>query len=64
MNEESPELAKLNSQPGTVEAGLGGGARNYNPNRFCLHFEKESNAEIERRKYLAKTTPLTPVPKV
>ena len=72
---KSPDLARLNFQPLPPElevaiGGLGGGGgaaaggRSYNPNRFCLHFEKESNEEIERRKHLAKTTPITPVPEV
>ncbi len=67
------DLSKLNSQPlppelGAVGIGGGGAAggsgHGYNPNRFCLHFEKESNKEIERRKHLAKTTPITSVPEV
>ena len=71
---EPPDLAKLNAQPlpPELEAMIdrGGGAtaaaggRSYNPNRFCLHFEKESNEEIERRKHVAKTTPITAVSEV
>ena len=66
------DLSKLNSQPlsassassASVGAGQGGVTTGYNPNRFCLQFEKESNTEIERRKRLAKTVPITSVPEV
>ena len=56
------ELVKLNSQPLPLNAWLEEVANNRN--RFCLHFEKETNAEIEHRKHLAKTTPILPIPEV
>lgn len=68
---QARDLSKLNSQPldapsssASVGAGQGGVATKYNPNRFCLQFEKESNAEIERRKRIAKTVPIASVPEV
>ncbi len=36
----------------------------YNPNKYRLHFEKESKAEVERRKLLAKTQIIKPVEQV
>ena len=61
--DQLPDLEKLNSQPRPEQwkAGLGGGAAKHNPNRFNLHFGKESNEEIERRKLSAKTTTLVTV---
>ena len=59
------DLVHLHSQPTAIEGeGLEGGGTRHNPNRFCLHFEKESDKEIKRRKFLAKTTPILPVPEV
>ncbi len=36
----------------------------YDPNRYRLHFERESRAEIERRKLLAKREVIIPVGEV
>ena len=36
----------------------------YDPNRYRLHFERESRAEIERRKLLAKREIIKPVGEV
>lgn len=63
VDDHAPNLATLNSQPLAAES-LGGVARKYNPNRFCLHFERESDKVIDRRKHLAKTTPIISVPEV
>lgn len=64
--DQLPDLEKLNSQPTPKlwKAGPGGGAAKHNPNRFNLHFGKESNEEIERRKLSAKTTPLIAIQEV
>lgn len=52
------EISKLNEQP------VVGSKVSYNPNRYRLHFEKETKEEIERRKHEAKTVPITPVAEV
>lgn len=66
VHEGPPDLTQLNLQPSLAQgkAELGGSATKYNPKRFCLQFGKESDEEIERRKLLAKTTPITSVSEV
>lgn len=53
-----PDVAELHAQP--CEGQMDAAIRN-DPSRFCMYFKKESVVEIERRRYLAKTTPITPV---
>uniref|UniRef100_A0A3B5MPG8 Guanine nucleotide-binding protein-like 1 n=1 Tax=Xiphophorus couchianus TaxID=32473 RepID=A0A3B5MPG8_9TELE len=51
---ETTDIRRINQQP------FGRDGR-YDPNRFRLHFEKESREEVERRKKLAMETVLKPV---
>ncbi|CAI8039056.1 Guanine nucleotide-binding protein-like 1 [Geodia barretti] len=51
------EVARLNLQPATADTDT-----HYDPNRYKLHFQRESAEEIERRKLRAQTQPLAPVP--
>lgn len=60
VHEDPPDLTELRLQP-SGKAGIGGVVTKYNPKRFCLQFGRESDEEIERRKLLAKTTPITSV---
>ena len=57
------DINKLNQQPMT-NAGSGGCGRLNNPNRYRLHFESESREEMERRKRLAKSKTVKPLPDV
>ena len=50
---------RLNQQPKRYSD-----AGKQDPNRYQLHFEKESKEEIERRKMVAKKEPITPVEEV
>ena len=56
-------ILKVNEQPVTG-ADRDGRGKFVNPNRYRLHFESESREEIERRKRLAKSLPVKPLPKV
>ena len=58
-----PDIDKLNQQPMT-KAGSGGRGRLNNPNRYRLHFESESREEMERRKRVAKSKTVDPLPDV
>ncbi|KAM4580018.1 guanine nucleotide-binding protein-like 1 [Odontesthes bonariensis] len=51
---ETTDVRRMNQQPSSREG-------RYDPNRFRLHFEKESKEEVERRKKLAMDTVLQPV---
>uniref|UniRef100_A0A3Q2PBQ8 Guanine nucleotide-binding protein-like 1 n=1 Tax=Fundulus heteroclitus TaxID=8078 RepID=A0A3Q2PBQ8_FUNHE len=51
---ETTDIRRINQQP------IGRDGR-YDPNKFRLHFEKESREEVERRKRLAMETVLKPV---
>uniref|UniRef100_A0A8C1NIY2 Guanine nucleotide-binding protein-like 1 n=1 Tax=Cyprinus carpio TaxID=7962 RepID=A0A8C1NIY2_CYPCA len=44
---ETTDIRRINHQPGT-------GDGRYDPNKFRLHFEKESKEEVERRKKIAR----------
>ncbi|XP_067094294.1 guanine nucleotide-binding protein-like 1 [Osmerus mordax] len=44
---ETTDIRRLNQQPSSREG-------RYDPNRFRLHFEKESKEEVERRKKIAR----------
>ena len=68
-DEETPRqdwratVVKVNLQPATkTESDRRG--KFVNPNRYRLHFEGESKEEIERRKRLAKSVPVDPLPEV
>lgn len=67
-DQERGEVVELHSQPLPPEEKEQERAkhrgRGHEPNRFCLHFEKETDKEIRRRKYLAKTVPISPVSEV
>ncbi|KAM4641107.1 guanine nucleotide-binding protein-like 1 [Discoglossus pictus] len=52
-----PQVRRLNQQPQTLRPGDVG----YDPNRYRLHFEKESKEEIEKRKKIAQEKILVPV---
>ncbi|XP_017561536.1 guanine nucleotide-binding protein-like 1 [Pygocentrus nattereri] len=52
---ETTDIRKINQQPGTRDS-------RYDPNRYRLHFEKESKEEVEKRKKMARDTILQPVP--
>uniref|UniRef100_A0A3B1IEI2 Guanine nucleotide-binding protein-like 1 n=1 Tax=Astyanax mexicanus TaxID=7994 RepID=A0A3B1IEI2_ASTMX len=52
---ETTDIRRINQQPGTRDG-------RYDPNRFRLHFEKESKDEVERRKRMAQERILQPVP--
>uniref|UniRef100_A0A1A7Y148 Guanine nucleotide-binding protein-like 1 n=1 Tax=Iconisemion striatum TaxID=60296 RepID=A0A1A7Y148_9TELE len=51
---ETTDVRRINQQPFSRDS-------RYDPNRFRLHFEKESKEEVERRKKLAMDTVLQPV---
>ncbi|KAM4696605.1 guanine nucleotide-binding protein-like 1 [Rhinophrynus dorsalis] len=53
-----PQVRRVNQQPLVFRPG----ERSYDPNRYRLHFEKESKEEIERRKKIAQEKILEPVP--
>ena len=65
VNHWRPDVDKLNQQPMT-KAESGGRGRINNPwqNRYRLHFESESREEMERRKRLAKSKTVDPLPDV
>ena len=54
---------KLHQQPVAKDV-LSGSGQHYNPNRYRLHFESEPKEEIEKRKRLAKSDPVVPLPDV
>uniref|UniRef100_A0A8C1QFF8 Guanine nucleotide-binding protein-like 1 n=1 Tax=Cyprinus carpio TaxID=7962 RepID=A0A8C1QFF8_CYPCA len=51
---ETTDIRRINHQPGTRDS-------RYDPNRFRLHFEKESKEEVEKRKKIAMEKILKPV---
>ncbi|GAA6226611.1 guanine nucleotide-binding protein-like 1, partial [Lates japonicus] len=51
---ETTDIRRLNQQPFTREG-------RYDPNRFRLHFEKESKEDVEKRKKVAREKVLQPV---
>uniref|UniRef100_A0A3Q3M0U3 Guanine nucleotide-binding protein-like 1 n=1 Tax=Labrus bergylta TaxID=56723 RepID=A0A3Q3M0U3_9LABR len=51
---ETTDIRRLNQQPFSREG-------RYDPNRFRLHFEKESKEEVEKRKKLAMEKVLQPI---
>ncbi|XP_051574968.1 guanine nucleotide-binding protein-like 1 isoform X1 [Myxocyprinus asiaticus] len=51
---ETTDIRRINHQPGTRDS-------RYDPNRFRLHYEKESKEEVERRKKIAMEKILKPV---
>ncbi|XP_012676935.2 guanine nucleotide-binding protein-like 1 [Clupea harengus] len=51
---ETTDVRRLNQQPVTTRDGR------YDPNRFRLHFEKESREEVDRRKKIAMVKVLEP----
>lgn len=51
---ETTDIKRINHQPGTRDG-------RYDPNRFRLHFEKESKEEVEKRKKIAMKKILKPV---
>ncbi|XP_072316812.1 guanine nucleotide-binding protein-like 1 isoform X3 [Eucyclogobius newberryi] len=51
---ETTDIRRLNQQPGGREG-------RHDPNRFRLHFEKESKEEVEKRKKVAREKELLPV---
>ncbi|KAM5145366.1 guanine nucleotide-binding protein-like 1 [Mantella aurantiaca] len=53
-----PQVRRVNQQPQLFRPGEKG----YDPNRYRLHFERESKDEIERRKKIAQDKILEPVP--
>uniref|UniRef100_A0A8C6X0T0 Guanine nucleotide-binding protein-like 1 n=1 Tax=Naja naja TaxID=35670 RepID=A0A8C6X0T0_NAJNA len=56
----SLQVRKLNQQPQIRKPG----ERGYDPNRYRLHFERESREEVERRKKIAREKILEPVPEI
>ncbi|XP_062848821.1 guanine nucleotide-binding protein-like 1 isoform X2 [Trichomycterus rosablanca] len=52
---ETTDIRRINNQPGTRDG-------KYDPNRFRLHFEKESKEEVEKRKKIAQEKILQLVP--
>ncbi|XP_075769564.1 guanine nucleotide-binding protein-like 1 [Pelodiscus sinensis] len=54
----SLQVRKLNQQPPARRLG----ERSYDPNRYRLHFERESREDVERRKKVAQERILEPVP--
>ncbi|TTD18131.1 Guanine nucleotide-binding protein-like 1 [Bagarius yarrelli] len=52
---ETTDVRRINHQPGTRNG-------RYDPNRFRLHFEKESKDEVEKRKKVAREKILQAVP--
>ncbi|XP_053578018.1 guanine nucleotide-binding protein-like 1 [Bombina bombina] len=53
-----PQVRRLNQQPLAPR----GRERGYDPNRYRLHFERESKEEVERRKKIAQDKVLDPIP--
>lgn len=51
---ETTDIRRINHQPGTRDG-------RYDPNRFRLHFEKESKEDVEKRKKTAREKILKPV---
>uniref|UniRef100_A0A672M791 Guanine nucleotide-binding protein-like 1 n=1 Tax=Sinocyclocheilus grahami TaxID=75366 RepID=A0A672M791_SINGR len=51
---ETTDIKRINHQPGTRDG-------RYDPNRFRLHYEKESKEEVEKRKKIAMEKILKPV---
>ncbi|XP_061770820.1 guanine nucleotide-binding protein-like 1 [Nerophis ophidion] len=51
---ETTDVRRLNQQPGSREG-------RYDPNRFRLHFEKESKEDVEKRKKIAQEKIIQPV---
>ncbi|CAB1456293.1 unnamed protein product [Pleuronectes platessa] len=51
---ETTDVRRMNQQPSSREG-------RYDPNRFRLHFERESKEEVEKRKKVAMENFLTPV---
>ncbi|XP_068179426.1 guanine nucleotide-binding protein-like 1 [Antennarius striatus] len=51
---ETTDVRRINQQPLSREG-------RYDPNRFRLHFEKESKEEVEKRKKLAREKTLQPI---
>uniref|UniRef100_A0A673BNS3 Guanine nucleotide-binding protein-like 1 n=1 Tax=Sphaeramia orbicularis TaxID=375764 RepID=A0A673BNS3_9TELE len=51
---ETTDVRRINQQPFSREG-------RYDPNRFRLHFEKESKEEVEKRKKMAREKVLQPV---
>ncbi|KAK7887034.1 hypothetical protein WMY93_026655 [Mugilogobius chulae] len=51
---ETTDLRRINQQPGGRDS-------RHDPNRFRLHFEKESKEEVEKRKKAAREKELKPV---
>ncbi|XP_022612333.1 guanine nucleotide-binding protein-like 1 isoform X2 [Seriola dumerili] len=51
---ETTDIRRINQQPFSREG-------RYDPNRFRLHFEKESKEEVEKRKKMAREKVLQPV---
>uniref|UniRef100_A0A3B3ZVL8 Guanine nucleotide-binding protein-like 1 n=1 Tax=Periophthalmus magnuspinnatus TaxID=409849 RepID=A0A3B3ZVL8_9GOBI len=51
---ETTDLRRINQQPGGRDS-------RHDPNRFRLHFEKESKEEVEKRKKVAREKELLPV---
>uniref|UniRef100_A0A671SRG0 Guanine nucleotide-binding protein-like 1 n=1 Tax=Sinocyclocheilus anshuiensis TaxID=1608454 RepID=A0A671SRG0_9TELE len=51
---ETTDIRRINHQPGTRDG-------RYDPNRFRLHYEKESKEEVEKRKKIAMEKILKPV---
>uniref|UniRef100_A0A8D0HG25 Guanine nucleotide-binding protein-like 1 n=1 Tax=Sphenodon punctatus TaxID=8508 RepID=A0A8D0HG25_SPHPU len=56
----SQQVRKINQQPQLRKPGEPG----YDPNRYRLHFERDSREEVERRKKLAREKTLEPVSEV
>ncbi|KAM8954293.1 guanine nucleotide-binding protein-like 1 [Pelodytes ibericus] len=52
-----PQIRRVNQQPHLFRPGEKG----YDPNRYRLHFDKDSKEEIERRKKIAQENLLVPV---
>ena len=63
---EAPPINKLNKQPLTRLGAEGRGqyGKSPDPNRYRLHFERESKEEVERRKRTAKFTHISPLAEV
>ena len=59
-----PAVDVLNQQPMLVTRGGIVGHGRHDPNRYRLHFESESKEEIEKRKRMAKSAPIVPLPDV
>ncbi|XP_069551695.1 guanine nucleotide-binding protein-like 1 [Brachyistius frenatus] len=51
---ETTDIKRINQQPFSREG-------RYDPNRFRLHFEKESKEEVEKRKKMAREKVLQPI---